>query len=206
MKETLKNMKHTLIAQTSPSVANLQCADYEELGAAIDMIKDLEEALYYCTIIEAMEEKPAAEEMRMAPANNTYYYTERYLPVYNDYYRDMDKERYGRMYYNSGNGQNQGGSANMSSSSGTSGMQHYNEYPMEMIRDKREGRSPMSRRMYMESKEMHADKSKQLKDLENYMQELTSDISEMIKDASPEEKQLLQKKISALSMQVEQMK
>ena len=38
-------------------MCNAYEADTEELGEAIDMLKDLEEALYYCTIIEAMEEK-----------------------------------------------------------------------------------------------------------------------------------------------------
>ena len=82
---------------------------------------------------------------------------------------------------------------------------NYYEYPMEM-RDSREGRSPMSRKYYMESKSMHQDKTKQLKDLENYMQELTTDITEMIDGASSEEKQLLQKKLSTLSSKIEQMK
>jgi hypothetical protein len=36
-------------------VCNLQEADCEELGEAIDMLKDIEEALYFCTITEAME-------------------------------------------------------------------------------------------------------------------------------------------------------
>ena len=45
--------------------------------------------------------------------------------------------------------------------------------------------------MYMESKELHQDKAKQLKDLETYMNELTNDMTEMIKGTSPEEKQLL---------------
>ena len=36
-----------------------------------------------------------------------------------------------------------------------------------------------------------------------YMQELSSDICEMIEDASPEEKQLLQKKIIALSNKIQ---
>ena len=75
MKETLKSMKEMLIGQTQAQIANLQCADYEELGAAVDMIKDLEEALYYCTIIEAMEGKDK-EEQPPIERNNTYYYTE----------------------------------------------------------------------------------------------------------------------------------
>jgi hypothetical protein len=56
------------------------------------------------------------------------------------------------------------------------------------LHDSREGRSPISRRQYMEAKEMHMDKATQLKDLERYMQELTSDIAEMLEDSSPEEK------------------
>lgn len=45
--------------------------------------------------------------------------------------------------------------------------------------------------MYMEGKGSH-DKTAQMKELENYMQELSEDLTEMIHDASPEEKQLLQ--------------
>ena len=71
------------------------------------------------------------------------------------------------------------------------------------MRDAREGRSPVRRRMYMESKELHKDKVTAMKELEEYMQELSSDICEMIEDASPEEKQLLQKKIIALSNKIQ---
>ena len=38
-------------------MANLDEVDTKELGEAIDMIKDLEEAMYYCTITKAMEQK-----------------------------------------------------------------------------------------------------------------------------------------------------
>jgi hypothetical protein len=62
--------------------------------------------------------------------------------------------------------------------------------PMTM-RDPREGRSASRRKMYMESKEMHQPKEKQIHELDSYMQELTGDITEMIRDASPEERQML---------------
>ena len=75
------------------------------------------------------------------------------------------------------------------------------EYPV-TIRDSREGRSPEYRRMYMESKEMHQDKAKQMQELEKYMRELGDDITEMIEDASPEEKQLLQQKIATLAAKI----
>lgn len=187
MKDMLKSMKKTLIEQTQAQIMDLQCVDYHELGAAIDMIKDLEEALYYCTIIESMEESEEAKNGN-GNGNNTYYYTEsRYIPMKDDmiYYRDMDRP-YGKMYYVDGED---------SSYHTTTGM-----------RDSREGRSPLSRRQYMESKELHKDKATQLKDLEKYMQELTSDIAEMIEDSTPEEKQLLQKKISSLATKIDQLK
>jgi hypothetical protein len=70
------------------------------------------------------------------------------------------------------------------------------------MRDQREGRSPMSRKMYMESKEMRKDKVYQIQELEKYVQELTSDMMEMIADASPEEKQMLSNKIATLATKI----
>lgn len=103
---------------------------------------------------------------------------------------------------NSSSGGNSSGSGN---NGGTRG--YYDEreymYPLDM-RDNREGRSPVSRKGYMEGKEMHHPKEKQMKELEKYMQELTSDITEMIQGTSPEEKQLLQKKIATLAEKVGQ--
>ena len=60
----------------------------------------------------------------------------------------------------------------------------------------------MSRKSYMESKEMHHTKATQMKELEKYLQELSTDITEMIEGASPEEKQLLEKKISLLASKI----
>ena len=44
-----------------------------------------------------------------------------------------------------------------------------------------------------------------MKELERYAQELTSDIVEMIDDATPEEKQYLSKKITALAAKITQL-
>ena len=41
-----------------------------------------------------------------------------------------------------------------------------------------------------------------MKELEDYVQELTEDIMEMIEGASPEEKQILRQKISTLSTKI----
>jgi hypothetical protein len=118
--------------------------------------------------------------------------------------KDMGRLYYpgnGRMYYNNGSGNN--GSSYSGSNSASTRNYTEREYPMIDFRDAREGRSGTSRRMYMESKELHQGKEKKMKDLENYMHELTEDITEMIQDASPEEKQLLQKKLSNLATKVD---
>ena len=68
--------------------------------------------------------------------------------------------------------------------------------------DPREGRARKSRRMYMESKELHKDSATQMKELEKYIQDLSKDVTEMIEHATPEEKQLLQQKIMTLSTKI----
>ena len=177
--EQLKNMKENLICCVQSQIADISHADTKELGEAIDMIKDLAEAIYYCTITEAMEAKD--KQLQYQPM----YYT----PYYPEYYRDMDRMD-GRMYY---------------SSNGNMGRRRIYAEPMQMpgaMRDYREGRSPMSRIMYMESKEMHHGKEAQMKELENYMKELSQDVTEMIMDATPDEKIMLQQKLITLANKV----
>ena len=200
--ERLKHMKEMLMAQVEGQLGNLQQVDAEELGEVVDMIKDLDEAIYYCTVTKVMEEAEKKPQ--------TMYYT----PMYYDPRmnkepwedRDMDKS-YGRMYYTEGSNSSssgRGGNNGQGGSRGNSGSsRQYTEmeYPVEW-RDMREGRSPISRKMYMESKEMHKGKITQLKDLEKYVQELTSDLIEMVEDASPEEQQYLANKMSTLSTKI----
>lgn len=164
----LYDMKNCLISAAQSQMSNLQTCDAEELGEVIDMIKDIEEAIYYCTITTAMDNKEENERM---------YYRENYYnntPVYSKSNRKRKNKD-----------------------------DHYDEKEVYINgRDPLEGRSPEYRRMYMESKELHKDKITAMKELEDYMSELSSDICEMIEDASPEEKQLLQKKIVALSNKI----
>ena len=183
--EKLQWMKDSLICVVENQLCNLNEVDTEELGEAIDMIKDLEEAIYYCTVTEAMNnpKKEHSWEMKKSdhhqkPENDRMYY--KGYPMY---------------YADSGDG-----TSNTNSSNG------HNYYDDPMGRDEREGRSPMSRRMYMEAKHNGRDKAAQLRELEKYMQELSQDITEMIADASPEEKQYLEKKITALASKIGQMK
>lgn len=204
--DRLKSMKESLMSCVQAQMGNLQQVDAKELGEAIDMIKDLEEAIYYKTITEAMEQKSEKE--------HHYYYTERYMQP-DVYYRDMDREQ-GRMYFNEyamqnyangsgGDGSRSGGGSRGSSSSGSGSSRQFYEMEYPIMRDSREGRSPTSRKTYMEAKEMHHDKSIKLKELENYIQELTHDMVEMIEDASPEEKQFLEKKVNMLATKIGQL-
>ena len=54
----LNAMKKCLIDYIWPQLSHLDQVNTAELGEAIDMIKDLEEAIYYCTITKAMNEQP----------------------------------------------------------------------------------------------------------------------------------------------------
>lgn len=215
MIKQLEMMKEQIMSSVQSEIGNLKEADAKELGEAVDMIKDLSEAIYYCTITEAMEGKD--KEKR-----ETVYYTEKILPPWdNGYYRDMDR-REKRMYYpydymdggpiyytnNNGNGNgNSNGGRGMSGSNGGTRSYTEHDFPMSRIdmRDAREGRSPITRKMYMESKEMGHDKTKKIKELEDYMKELGQDMTEMIHDASPEEKQIMQRKLTELSTKIGQL-
>lgn len=114
--------------------------------------------------------------------------------------RDMDRPM-GRMYFTAGtydanygnNGVNSGnrydGDGRRSNSGGG--------------RDYREGRSGQRRRGYMESKELHSDnspesKQQRMKELDAYMKDLSEDVTEMIGDASAEERALLKQKMQGL--------
>lgn len=228
--EQLKQMKEALVGCVQGQVyGNMDKVDAQELGAAIDMIKDLSEAIYYCTITEAMDEEGKEDKSK----HGRMYYSPRQVPMmYHmpypvEIYDPRSRERYndGMMYAQGGNsgssnsGSNSSSGGNNARGGGTRGYHDgmipmYNDganYTMyeqggnrnysEMMRDPREGRSGERRKMYMEGKN-HKDKAQQMKELETYMQELSSDLTEMIQDASPEEKQMLQQKISVLATKI----
>ena len=174
MHKRLEHIKDCLVCAIESQISHLEEVDAAELGEVVDMVKDLEEAIYYCTVTEAMKGQEFKGE-------------EHYEMKNGEHYKDK------RMYY--------GGVMYTEP-------EHESHYMM-MDRDTmdgKEGRSHMSRRSYMEAKEMKKDKASQLRELEKYMQELSQDVVEMINDASPEEKQYLEKKISALAVKVGQMK
>lgn len=199
MKDRLKHMKETLMSAVEMELCNLDDADAKELGEVVDMIKDIEETLYYYSIVEAMEEggeeKERHKQWKEKDEHMMYY-----PMMYNERNENTDeRDNSHRSYYN-GNISSSGMYNNSSRS-----MYTEREMPMDMFADGREGRSPRSRRMYMEAKESHQDKTVQIRELEKYMQELSQDMIEMVEDATPEEKQLLSKRISALATKISQL-
>lgn len=103
--EKLKWMKDSLICVVENQLCNLDEVDTKELGEAIDMIKDLEEAIYYCTVTEAMNNSDNEKmwemkksdhhqehgDSRMYYDNGTPYMDDRDYPMQRD-------EREGRSY------------------------------------------------------------------------------------------------------------
>ena len=184
--------------------------DTKEMGEVADIIKDLCEAEYYAKISKAMDESEYGEDYDVyGPTEDRRYYRGqprdsrgRYMsrkgyhePTYHmtpemyhehtpEHYRDMDRE-HGRMYYTE------------------TGHVDHDANDGKMVRDHREGRSGISRRTYMETKEMHPeDKQKKVQDLEKYMNELATDVTEMINGSTAEEKTLLKTKLQSLVQKI----
>lgn len=172
--EKLKNIQETLATVAEKQLEYLDCVDAKELGEVIDIIKDIEETIYYCTVTKAMKEGVKNHEPEVM------YYSGNYKKQSQWKEKDISQpmEDNNLVYMEK-------------------------EYP-HAFEDPREGKSYRSRRMYMESKESKQDKTIQMRELEKYMQELAQDITEMIEGASPEERQYLSKKISALSTKLTQ--
>lgn len=201
------------IAECAESEFNkgIENVDPVEMGQVTDMLKDLAEAMYYRTLTKAMDESETDEIMEMfdryGDGGRRFYDDYRYkngrfapkgrgtrrgyeeMPywhmtpeMYHDWTdgRDMDRDRIGRMYYSE--------PSRISDSA---------------MRDSREGRSGMSRKTYMESKELHRantqhDKEAKMRDLEKYMKDLSEDVTDMLGDMTPEERSMIKAKMSTL--------
>lgn len=215
--ETIEKIADCAKTEVCKGVENLDTKEMEEVA---EILEALCRAEYFATITKAMGESEYGKEYDMdGPMEERRYYRGRardsmgrfksrrgydemmdYHEMYPmEHYRDMDRD-YGRMYY-SGSGSHDGNSMSGSMGSGT----RMNDSGM---RDHREGRSGMSRRSYMETKEMHPgnsaeEKQAKTRELEKYMSELSSDLTEMIAGASAEEKSMLKSKMQTLLSKIQ---
>lgn len=176
----------------------------EEMGEAVDMIKDLCEAEYKAVIVKSMKKADEEEEeydkelLRTLKAE----YGEEGGRRYYDEYRYKTTGRYAPK-----------GKGTYVGRRGYEEPPYYHMYPeRDMDRDygKMYYTEPMSesnydraKRNYTETKEMHKnntpeDKEHKMKSLDSYTKELASDITGMVADMSAEEKNLLRTKLSTL--------
>lgn len=219
--EMIEKLEDALYSQMAGGIEQI---DTEEFGKVADILKDLastkkncKKAEYYETVTEAMEESETEGAESEDGEERRYYggrrrdsrgrymrrrgYVE--MPEYMEDY-DMDAEQYNklrdmdkdmsRMYYTDmqnrsryyvGNGNNGGGSNGGNSRSYT------------------EGRNGMSRRGYIESKEMHnsgseSDKMMNRRELEKWVDDIGQDVKELVPTMSAEERTSLKTKMTNL--------
>ena len=208
MHEMIEKLTKCAEMELEKGVENINA---EEMGEVIDMIKDLSEAEYYSKISKAMDESEYGIEYdykgaydgherkgyKGQPRDSKGRYMRRMgYEVYSmtpemyrehepEYYRDMDMEQ-GRMYY----------TENMMEDNMHHGMKHS------------ESRYDKARKGYEETKAMHnsgsaEDKKKAMESLENYMKELSEDMTELISKMDSSEKNMIRNKLQMLAQKVQ---
>ena len=196
----------------------IESVNTDEMGKVTDMLKDLAEAMYYRTLTNIMEESDVEDALGMLDRRfyDDYRYktTGRYAPKGRGTYvgrrgyeespymhmmnredlqdwdsmserermRDLDRASRGRMYYTETEPMRKDGG----------------------MRDSREGKAGMMRKGYMETKEMHKgstpqDKEANMRSLEEYLKELSEDLTGLLSDMTPEERQMAKTKITTLA-------
>ena len=179
--EQLKAIESTLVSLVQSQLSDLQHTDAKELGEVVDMIKDLEEAMYYCAIVEAMEkssEYHEPSEMRMGfrekwPHGEFDYETMDWEPYY--YGRTMRSPRYyesgqGSMSSSNGQGSSQGGSSSSGSTSYYGGPNYYYHDNQEHV-------------------------GKDIKQVTRYLDELNNELPKMLEKSSQEDKRVVSDKL-----------
>lgn len=132
------------------------------------------------------------------------YYPDDYDPA-NSFY--MNKWRLGdKARYYDGNGSNGNGMSSTGGMSNYGGTRGY-DYGTGIAPQYNESRLDKARRYYTETKMNHNsnsqdDKNAKLQSLEEYSKELVSDITDLIKDASPEEKAAMKTRLATLASKI----
>lgn len=227
--EQLKAIKSTLVSLVQSQLGDIQHTDAKELGEVVDMIKDLEEAMYYCSIVKAMEK---AEEEKES-GSMTMGFRERYPHGEYDY-DTMDWRPY--FYYQ----QSGRGSANQYGGSGGRGG---NRGYAEMMGYEGGGRSGYSEMMeyyggqggsgsgqggsqggsgggsqggssgqgstayyggpnYYYSEGQQGMSKGDIKQVGKYLNELNEELPHMMEKSSPEEKKMLSEKLTQISNKI----
>lgn len=177
----------------------------DEMGKAVDMIKDLCEAEYKAVIVKSMKKADEEEEE----------YNKEFLRALKDEYGEESGRRYydEYRYKTSGRYAPKGRGAYVGRRGFDEPPYWHREPEYERDMDREYGRmyftEPMesnydrAKRMYTETKTIHSnnsteDKEHKMKALEKYMQELGIDISDMLNGMTEEEKDMMRTKLSTL--------
>lgn len=177
----------------------------DEMGKAVDMIKDLCEAEYKAVIVKSMKKADEEEEE----------YNKEILRALKDEYGEESGRRYydEYRYKTSGRYAPKGRGAYVGRRGFDEPPYWHREPEYERDMDREDGRmyftEPMesdydkAKRMYTETKAIHnsnstEDKEHKMKALEKYMQELGIDISDMLNGMTEEEKDMMRTKLSTL--------
>lgn len=205
MHEMIEKLSEAAECEFSKGIENV---DTCEMGKVVDMMKDLSEAMYYRTLTKAMQESDTEEIMEMfdkyGDDGKRYYDMWRYKsgrfapkgrgtrrgydepPYYHmtpdqykehepEYWRDLDRKD-GKMYFTE---------------------------PVTM-----ESRYEKAKRGYKEAKHAHTsntaeDKQAKMKDLEAYLKELSEDVTQLLSDATPEERAMVRGKMQVLTQKIQ---
>ena len=226
----IKNI-HSMIEKLSECAKceldkGIEQIDTKEMGEVAEIIKELAEAEYYSKISKAMDEAEYGEDYDYKGAYDTErrgyrgqrrdsrgrYMSSRRMgyeephimttDMYHDYtpemLRDMDRES-GRMYY-SGSGSQGGMSGGQSSGGSMGGSRGYESGRGQT------SRSENARRGYEESKMMQdgspESKKKAMESLENYLKELSEDMTDLVGKMDANEKSMLKNKLQVLAQKV----
>lgn len=183
----------------------------EEMGEAVDMIKDLCEAEYKAVIVKSMKKADEEEEE----------YNKELLRALKDEYGEEGGRRYYDEYrYANGRFAPKGRGIRRGYTEPPYYHMPVNYNDMEYMRDMDKSRGKMyysepiaphvsesnydrAKRNYTETKEMHKsntpeDKEHKMKALDGYIKELGGDITQLIGDMTAEERNLMRTKLSTL--------
>lgn len=175
--EELKKIKDKLVTTICSQLDNgIENVDTQEMGMVIDMVKDLADAIYHCTLVKAMEESTYGED-----------YDERgQIRNYTPYTRKMSGDMGNDWDYSSKYAQGRPTQTHPS-------RMYYTENNTGYM-----GKSGDVRRRYFES----TDPSTKMRNLEDYTKSLHEDIDEMVAGASDNEKAMLKNKLQMMAQRL----
>ena len=153
----LKTIKDTLLCAIEDQMCgNLALVNTKEWGQVVDMVKDISETMYYCSVVEAMGKSSTSKSKATTPNHYTDQMAITAIP-----YSEHEEH-------------------------------HHKEW------DEKEGKSPLKRKEYLIAKEENKEKDMLLYELDEYLHELSLDLTEIFDKAMPEEKVMLKTKITAM--------